>query len=103
MLKRKRRSLKTRELLPTAQQMTDFYGWKSVNMAQEYISTSKNAVNNIATLLKSPESAGESEPAEDDLVLQESSLGQSTACNSEPARKSIIIHNLTFNNGNLNF
>ena len=87
----------------TAQQMTDFYGWKSVNMAQEYISTSKNAVNNVATLLKSSESAGESEPVEDDLVLQESSLGQSTACNSEPARKSIIIHNLTFNNGNLNF
>ena len=89
----------------TAQQMTDFYGWKSVNMAQEYISTSKNAVNNMATLLKSPEFAGESEPAEDYLGLQESSLlpEQSTACNSEPARKSIIIHNLTFNNGNLNF
>ena len=89
----------------TAQQMTDFYGWKSVNMAQEYISTSKNAVNNMATLLKSPEFAGELEPAEDDLGLQESSLlpEQSTACNSEPARKSIIIHNLTFNNGNLNF
>ena len=25
----------------TAQQMTDFYGWKSANMAQEYISTSR--------------------------------------------------------------
>ena len=74
-------------------------------MAQEYISTSKNAVNNMATLLKSPEFAGELEPAEDDLGLQESSLlpEQSTACNSESARKSIIIHNLTFNNGNLNF
>ena len=36
----------------TAQQMTDFYGWKNVNMAQEYISTSKNAVNNMAALLK---------------------------------------------------
>ena len=90
----------------TAQQMTDFYGWKSVNMAQEYISTSKNAVNNMATLLKSPESAGESEPAEDDFVLQESSLlsePSTSACTSESARKSIIIHNLTFNNGNLNF
>ena len=32
--------------------MTDFYGWKNVNMAQEYISTSKNAVNNMAALLK---------------------------------------------------
>ena len=90
----------------TAQQMTDFYGWKSVNMAQEYISTSKNAVNNMATLLKSPEFAGESEPAEDDFVLQESSLlsePSTSACTSESARKSIIIHNLTFNNGNLNF
>ena len=31
---------------------TDFYGWKNVNMAQEYISTCKNAVNNMAALLK---------------------------------------------------
>ena len=60
---------------------------------KEYISTSKNAINNMATLIKSPESAGESEPAEDDLVLQESSplSGQCTTCNSEPARMSITI------------
>ena len=36
----------------TAQQMIDFYGWKSVSMPQEYISTSKKAINNMAGLLK---------------------------------------------------
>ena len=34
-----------------AQQLISFYGWKSVNMPQEYIWTSKRAVMNMASLL----------------------------------------------------
>ena len=35
----------------TPQQLVDFYGWKSTAMAQEYISTSKFALQNMATRL----------------------------------------------------
>ena len=42
----------------TAQQIVDFYGWKSASMAQEYISASKKAVQNMANMLK-PESSVE--------------------------------------------
>ena len=38
----------------SAQQLISFYGWKSVNMPQEYISTSKRAVMNMASLLSNP-------------------------------------------------
>ena len=35
----------------TAQQLTDFYGWKSASMANEYISTSKSALQTMASKL----------------------------------------------------
>ena len=35
----------------TPQQMVDFFGWKSMSMPQEYISTSNHAMSNMATLL----------------------------------------------------
>ena len=38
----------------SAQQLISFYGWKSVNMPQEYISSSKHAVMNMASLLSHP-------------------------------------------------
>ena len=37
----------------TAAQLTDFFGWKNPTMTKEYVSTSKMAVNNMASL-KSP-------------------------------------------------
>ena len=42
----------------TAAQLTDFFGWKSPSMTTEYVSTSKMAVNNMASLLV-PEKSGE--------------------------------------------
>ena len=38
----------------SAQQLISFYGWESFNMPQEYISTSKRAVMNMASLLSHP-------------------------------------------------
>ena len=43
----------------TPQQLVDFYGWKSANMAQEYVSTSKFALQNMASKL-AVDSAGTS-------------------------------------------
>ena len=42
----------------TAAQLTDFFGWKNPAMTTEYLSTSKMAVNNMASLLV-PEKSGE--------------------------------------------
>ena len=36
----------------TPQQMVDFFGWKNVQMTQEYISTSKSAVQSMASHLE---------------------------------------------------
>ena len=38
--------------------MQDFYGWKSANMTMEYISTSKSAVQSMASSLCPLETAG---------------------------------------------
>ena len=38
----------------SAQQLISFYGWKSVFMSQEYISTSNCAVMNMASLFSNP-------------------------------------------------
>ena len=38
----------------SAQQLISFYGWESFNMPQEYISTSKRAVMNMASLSSNP-------------------------------------------------
>ena len=42
----------------SVQQMQDFYGWKSANMTMEYISTSKSAVQSMASSLYLLEAAG---------------------------------------------
>ena len=93
----------------TAQQMTDFYGWKSVNMAQEYISTCKNAVNNMAALLKASglppvlgPGAGPAVDSNDELEPGSGVQLEQPALKSEPYKK-IIIHSLTINNGTTNF
>ena len=39
----------------TVQQMQDFFGWKSASMTMEYISTSKSAVQSMASSLYPPE------------------------------------------------
>ena len=52
-----RRSSATADEGASAQQLISFYGWKSVNMPQKYISTSKRAVMNMATLLSNPASS----------------------------------------------
>ena len=45
----------------TPQQMVDFFGWKSMSMPQEYISTSKHAVSKMATLLAPQSETGKKE------------------------------------------
>ena len=94
----------------TAQQMTDFYGWKSANMAQEYISTSKNAVNNMAALLKATgplvfdgPGAVPVEDSNDQLKPGSGVQLEQCALRSDSCTKEIIIHSLTINNGTTNF
>lgn len=59
----------------SAQQLVDFYGWKSASMAQEYISTSKAALQNIAEKLSTSE-VGEN--------LQEDAVQNHCQGNSDP-------------------
>ena len=94
----------------TAQQMTDFYGWKSANMAQEYISTSKNAVNNMAALLKATgplvvdgPGARPVEDSNDQLKPGSGVQLEQCALRSDSCTKKIIIHSLTINNRTTNF
>ena len=94
----------------TAQQMTDFYGWKSVNMAQEYISTSKNAVNNMAAILKATgpplvdgPGAGPAEHSNDQFKPGSGVQLEQPALRSDSHTKKIVIHALTINNGTTNF
>ena len=90
--------------------MTDLYGWKSANMAQEYISTSKNAVNNMAALLKATgplvvdgPGTGPVEDSNDQLKPGSGEQLEHCALRSESCTKKIIIHSLTINNGTTNF
>ena len=50
----------------TIQQLTDFCGWKNPKMAQEYVSTSKKAVTNMANMLLPAND--EAEPKVEDLA-----------------------------------
>ncbi len=53
----------------TAQQMIEFYCWKSESMPQEYISTSKKATNNMAGLLKPETVTFSSSAASSELLM----------------------------------
>ena len=93
----------------TAQQMTDFYGWKSANMAQEYIATS-NAVKTMAALLKAAgplvvdgPGARPVEDSNDQLKPGSGVQLEQCALRSDSCTKKIIIHSLTINNGTPNF
>jgi integrase len=59
----------------TPQQMIDFYGWSNVSMPQEYITTSKAAVKNMAANLNHVEDKTENkdEQVEEQKVEQEDS------------------------------
>ena len=69
----------------TAAQLTDFFGWKNPSMTTEYISTSKAAVNNMASLLF-PEKEEVSRPdmnGETSKQSSESNSQQSSESNSQ--------------------
>lgn len=57
----------------TAAQLTDFFGWKNPSMTTEYISTSKAAVNNMASLLFPEKEKEASRPNTDGETSKQSS------------------------------
>ena len=57
----------------TPQQLVDFYGWKSTAMAHEYISTSKFALQNMATRLAGKGTDDTSNIQADECVVDSSS------------------------------